>query len=234
MPAPPEEFFILAEEIGVAFDPGDVDRFSQYLERLLDANTRFNLTAIRDPDQAWTRHILDSLTLMPMLAALDAAEPIADVGSGGGAPGLVLAIALPELRFTLIESTGKKARFLEETADALGLSNVGILTSRAEDAGRDAALRDHYAAATARALGPLRVALELVMPLVRPGGVGLFIKGEKAQAEIRDATSALDRLRCSVADLVATPTGTIVVIEKEAPTPRDFPRRPGEPKRDPL
>ena len=234
MPAPPDRFFALADQIGVAFDAGDLDLFGRYLDLLLDANTRFNLTAIRDPDEAWVRHVLDSLTLLPTLSGLDADARIADVGSGGGAPGLPLAIALPNFRFTLIESTGKKARFLEETAHTLGLPNVRIVNARAETAGHDPDLRGRFAAATARALGPMRVALELVTPLLRPGGLALFIKGEKAPAEITAAAGALRRLRCAVLDVAPTPTGRIVVVEQRAPTPDAYPRRPGEPKRDPL
>lgn len=234
MPGPPQTFLDESAAIGVAFDDGDLDRFDRYLELLLDANTRFNLTAIREPDEAWRRHILDSLTLLPMLATLGAGESVVDVGSGGGAPGLPLAIALPELRFTLIESTGKKAVFLEETVSALGLANVSVVNRRAEDAGRSEAHRDRHAAATARALGPLRVSLELVLPLVRVGGLGLFIKGAKAEAEIAEAGGALKALGGAIIDVAPTPTGRIVVVEKQRPTDRRHPRRPGEPKRDPL
>ena len=234
MPGPPDRFLHLADEIGVAFDATDLDRFGHYLDLLLDATTRFNLTAIRDRGEAWVRHILDSLTLMPMLAALGAGDAVADVGSGGGAPGLVLAIALPDLRLTLIESTGKKARFLAETAEALALTNVTVVNQRAEDAGRDPSLRHAHAAAMARALGPLPIALELVMPLVRPGGVGLFIKGAKAEEEVDASARATRLLRAAVLETIPTPTGRIVIVEQEATTPGEYPRRPGEPKRSPL
>lgn len=234
MPGPPQAFLDESAAIGVEFDAGDLDRFGRYLDLLLDANTRFNLTAIRDPDEAWQRHILDSLTLLPLLASLDAGERVVDVGSGGGAPGLPLAIAMPDLRFTLVESTGKKAEFLKSASRELGLSNVSVVNARAEDAGRDGAHRDQFALATARALGPLRVALELVMPFVRPGGLGLFIKGAKAEEEIQEAKSALKALGSDVIDVAQTPTGRIVVVEKSRPTDRRYPRRPGEPKRDPL
>ncbi len=234
MPAPPQTFLEESAAIGVAFDDGDLDKLGRYLELLQEANTRFNLTSITDLDEAWRRHILDSMTLLPMLASMDAGETVVDVGSGGGAPGLPLAIALPELKFTLIESTGKKAGYLNETAQSLGLANVTVVNARAEDVGRDEAHRDHYAAATARALGPLRVSLELVMPLVRPGGLGLFIKGAKAAAELQEAKRALKLLGGAVIENSQTPTGRIVVVEKLHPTGSKYPRRPGEPKRDPL
>lgn len=234
MPKPPATFLESAESLGIAFDDGDLDRFGAYLDALLEANTRFNLTAIRDPDEAWTRHILDALTLLPLVSTLADGDRVADVGSGGGAPGIPLAIASPQLQFTLVESTGKKAAFLREVVVSLGLEHVAVVNDRAETVGRAPDRRDQHAAATARALGPLRTALELVMPLVRPGGIGLFVKGAKADEEIEASAKALRELRCDVVDVVQTPTGRIVVVEKTAPTPRTYPRRPGEPKREPL
>jgi len=231
---PPGSFLEKAEELGITFDEGDLERFGRYLSLLEEGNRRFNLTRITEPEAMWERHILDSLTLLPMLGELDAGERVADVGSGGGAPGLPLAIALPGLRFTLVESVGKKAGFLKETAAALGLSNVTVETRRVEDVGRDPAHRERYAAATARALGALRVAAEWVTPLVRVGGVALFIKGAKAGEEIEEARAALHRLHTPVAGVVETPTGKIVVLDKPRKTPGAYPRRAGDAKREPL
>ena len=117
---PPETFLNEAEALGIAFDPGDLERLGLYLALLLDANTRFNLTAVTDPHEAWMKHVFDSLTLLGPLTSAQAAR-IIDVGSGGGLPGMPLAIALPAVNMTLLEATGKKARFLEEAAGTLGL-----------------------------------------------------------------------------------------------------------------
>jgi len=231
---PPSSFLEEAEAIGVAFDRGDLDRLGRYLEMLLDANQRFNLTSIRDPDEAWRRHALDSLTLLPMLVEASGGVSAADVGSGGGAPGLILAIVMPEMRFTLIEATGKKATFLQSVIDELALSNARVANDRAEVVGHDAAHRERYDAVMARAIGRLNVALELTLPLVKVGGQALLIKGAQADEEIAEARGALDRLRAEVAGVVPSPTGRIVVIDKHGPTPGKHPRRPGEPKRAPL
>jgi 16S rRNA (guanine527-N7)-methyltransferase len=231
---PPASFLAAAEALGIAFEPGDVERLGRFLGLLLEANTRFNLTAVTDPREAWMRHVLDSLTLVPYLASLEAATAL-DVGSGGGLPGIPLAIVMPEIRFTLLEATGKKARFLDETARALALTNVTVVNERAETAARDASRhRERYDAAIARAVGRLPVLLELTLPFVRVGGVVLAVKGEKAAEEIGEARRALHLLHASVVAKDRTPTGTIVVIEKHRATPKAYPRRPGEPGRRAL
>lgn len=97
----------------IELDHGDEDKLATFLSHLLLVNQQFNLTAIKDPAEAWVKHIADSLSLLPFLAALDA-KNVADIGSGGGLPGIPLAIAMPNVSFTLIESTGKKARFLSK------------------------------------------------------------------------------------------------------------------------
>jgi 16S rRNA (guanine527-N7)-methyltransferase len=222
------------EALGIRLDEGDVARLGRYLAILLDANTRFNLTAITDPEEAWRKHILDSLTLMPYLASAEV-RGVIDVGAGGGVPGVPLAIVLPDLRVTLLEATGKKARFLEEVARLLQLRNVDVVNQRAETAAHDRRrFRERFDAALARALGPLAVVLELTLPFVRTGGFVFAVKGARAAEEVAAAKQALHRLHAEVADVAPTPTGRIVVIEKRRGTPRAYPRPPGEPKRKPI
>jgi 16S rRNA (guanine527-N7)-methyltransferase len=224
-----------------------------FLALLLDANRSFNLTAIRDPDEAWTRHILDSLTLLPLLADLEDGARIIDVGTGGGLPGIPLAIVLPRLRITLLEATGKKAAFLQRTIEQLGLANIEIVNERAERVGQDrggksrgsrgggvggsgvgGGYREAYDVVTARALGRLATGAELTVPLARVGGRVLLFKGRKADEELAEAASALHLLKAVHVGTHDTPTGRIVVLEKHARTPRMYPRRDGEPKRSPL
>ncbi len=221
-------------DLGIELDSGDLPRLQRFLQLLLERNEQFNLTAIRDENEAWERHILDSLTLIGPLAG-SGAETVADVGSGGGLPGIPLAICLPGVSFTLIEATGKKAAFLREAIETLGLTNARVVQERAETLGRDHhAFREQFDAVIARAVGPLRVLLELTAPLAKVGGFVLAVKGERADAELADARAALHALHAAHVQTLPTPTGRIVVIEKQRKTPRQYPRLPGEPKRKPL
>lgn len=234
LPAP-ELFLAAASERGIRFDEGEVERLGRYLAILLDANTRFNLTAIKDPAEAWEKHILDSLTLLAVLAELPEGARIADIGSGGGAPAIPLAIAMPGARFTLIESTAKKAEFLRACARDLGLTNVEVLCDRAETLGAHGSLlRAQFDAVTARAVGRLAILAELAVPLAKVGGLVALIKGQQADEELAEAKQALHLLHASHAGTLDTPTGRIVVLEKRRTTPIDYPRKPGEPARSPL
>lgn len=245
---PTTEFDQAVQSLGVELDPPDRERLSQYLELLYDANEVMNLTRV-PPESAWMRHIFDSLTLVPWLASMasdsaaaDATAPplrVLDVGSGGGLPGVVLAIVMPSLapgcEVTLLETTGKKARFLESCVRKLNLECTRVVNDRAEAAAHDRRKhREFYDAVVSRAVGAMPVLVELTLPFVRPGGFALYIKGEKAVAEVEEARHAIGLLGGAFVEATATPTGTIVRLEKGSRTPRVYPRTPGEPARCPL
>ncbi len=230
----PPDFDDAAAKLGIEFDEGDVLRLGRYLDLLLETNKQFNLTAIKEPEEAWTKHILDSLSLIPALAK-EAAEHVVDVGSGGGLPGIPLAITMPQITFTLVETTRKKAMFLSEVVEQLGLDNVTVIAERAENlATKDGGFRDIADAVIARAVGPLQVLLELTIPFAKVDGVVLAIKGERAPIEIEDARKALHVLKAEVESSERSSTGTVVVIRKKESTPKKYPRVAGEPKRLPI
>jgi 16S rRNA (guanine527-N7)-methyltransferase len=155
------------------------DRLARFLDLLMRWNMRINLVADRDPDVIRRRHIEDSLQLLPLLPAGD--EPVGDLDSGGGFPGLVLAMATAR-PVHLIESDRRKSAFLTEAAARLGLPHVQVHPDRIE-----AAQPPPLAAVTARALAPLDVLLGHASRLLAPGGTALFLKGRTAEAELTDA-----------------------------------------------
>jgi len=149
----------------------------QYLALLARWNRTYNLTAIRDPGEMVTLHLLDSLSMHPHVRGV---ATLADLGTGAGLPGIPLAIALPGLRVTLVESNGKKARFLREAVRTLGLANARVAESRAEALDESGA----YQAITARALATLGDILAVGGHLLAPGGRLLAMKGTRPDAEI--------------------------------------------------
>ena len=200
-----------------------LDRLALLVERV--CSTPVGVTAIRDPATAAARHVLDALAGLP---AIDAAPPgpLADVGSGGGLPGLVLGIVRPERELHLIEATARKAAFIAETAAALGV-DAHVHAERSEDVARGA-LRDACACVVARALAPPPIAVELCLPLCRPGGRLVLWSREEAGDELVFAAAAL-------AGEVLTPECPgVLVVGKVAATPERFPRRPGVAAKRPL
>ena len=230
----PENFEQLIADLGIEFDEGDMPQLSLYIDMLLETNKQFNLTAIKSAEEAWIRHILDSLSLIPILAK-EHVEHVVDVGSGGGLPGIPLAITMPEVTFTLVETTQKKAVFLSHVAKELGLENVTVISERAENlATKSGGFRDIADAVVARAVGPLNILLELTVPFAKVDGVVLTIKGERAPIEVEEARKALHVLKAEVTSSHRTTTGTILTIRKLEPTPNKYPRPAGEPKRLPI
>ncbi|MBX3355998.1 MAG: 16S rRNA (guanine(527)-N(7))-methyltransferase RsmG [Phycisphaeraceae bacterium] len=240
---PPDQAFEGAlAELGVELDSGDRARLGDYLALLYRENEVMNLTRV-PVEQAWMRHIFDSLTPVPWLASLaeEVGGPlkVLDVGSGGGLPGIPMAVALasiaPGSTVTLLETTAKKAAFLRRAVEALRLEGVSVDAQRAETAAHDRGRhREQHDVVVSRAVGAMPVLVELTLPFVRPGGMAIYIKGERAEAEVEEARFVIGHLGGAVAELRQTPTGTLVRLSKNARTPRTFPRLPGEPARRPL
>jgi 16S rRNA (guanine527-N7)-methyltransferase len=222
---------------GMPLSPAQLAQFAAYAAELRRWNERINLTAIADEEGIVTRHFLDSLRCALSWGASPAS--LVDVGAGAGFPGLPLKILRPTLRLTLVESIAKKAAFLEHMVDLLGLADVEIVDARAEAAGRDPAQRERYDVAVARAVAELRVLAEYCLPLCRVGGRFLAPKGAHIESEVQAALPAIERLggRLLAVETVQLPQlepRSLVVVEKVALTPAQYPRAPGTPAKRPL
>ncbi len=240
MPTPPPDFVRNdLTALGIDVTNAQLEQLAHFLDLLLDANEKVNLTSIRDRDEAWKRHIIDSLTSLPAFTALPEGRAI-DVGTGGGLPGLPLAIMCPHLSFTLADATGKKVRIVEQIATELGLAHVIAVQQRAEQLGQDPTHRQVYDIAVTRAIGPMNVLLEYCLPLVKVGGAVVAMKGPSVERELDEAGDALATLGAGNVEVIeAYPEDfgvntVIVLVAKERPTPKTYPRAPGVPKQSPL
>lgn len=219
---------------------GFADAAEAYVGLLLAANLRLNLTRVVEPDAVARLHLLDALAALPLL---DAAAPTStvDLGSGGGVPGIVLAIARPSVRWVLVESVAKKAAELHSFVEALRLPNVTVAATRAETLGRDTGHRERHDLVTARACASLPVLVEYALPLLRPGGTLIAWKGalNDDDLEVRSGRSAVEAVgggsvRIIDSGVAALGRHRFVVVEKGGPTPDRYPRRAGIPARRPL
>ncbi|GJM39841.1 MAG: ribosomal RNA small subunit methyltransferase G [Ardenticatenaceae bacterium] len=233
------QFAAWAREFGAKLTNEQVSQFVAYQALLLDWNERMNLTAVRDPENIRIRHFLDSLSCVQVTGDLNGRSLI-DIGTGAGFPGLPLKILFPQLRLTLVESIGKKGQFLQAVVNELGLSEVVILTERAELLGQSPQHREQYDWAIARAVAELRTLAEYLLPLCKVGGTMLAQKGESAQKEVIDAQKAiqlLGGLKPQLTDLYLPDRDQphyLIMIKKVGKTPGKYPRRVGMPSKRPL
>ncbi|GAB4453867.1 MAG: 16S rRNA (guanine(527)-N(7))-methyltransferase RsmG [Anaerolineae bacterium] len=229
-----------AAALGLTLTDAQLAAFDAYRRELLRWNEQVNLTRIVDPAEITSKHFLDSLSVWVALRQLPGAKRVIDVGSGAGFPGLPLKIALPHLQVTLLESTGKKTKFLQHVVQLLDLRGVTILTARAEEAGRQPAHRGQYDVAVARAVAALPVLAEYLLPLVRVGGRAIAQKGQAPADELRAAANALGILGGkALPPLPVSVPGLegerhLIVLEKVKPTPPQYPRRAGTPAKKPI
>jgi 16S rRNA (guanine527-N7)-methyltransferase len=199
---------------------------------------RASVSSATEPDRAWRVHVADSLTGLEF-TQLRGASRIADIGSGAGFPGLVLAVALPNARVDLIESVGRKCAFIQRAIDDAGIANARVINARSEDlAAADG--REAYAAVTARAVGRLSTLAELASPLLEADGALVAWKGKRDPDEEAQLESAAEALAMRPEEIrhVGPSAGSdhrhLHLIRKSGPTPQKLPRRPGMAKKRPY
>lgn len=198
---------------------------------------RASVSSVTDPQRAWRVHVADSLTGL-QFETLAKASTIADVGSGAGFPGLVLAVALPGAQVDLIESVGRKCDFIQRAIDDAGIVNARVINARSEDLAAGEG-REAYTAVTARAVGRLSTLAELASPLLADGGVLVAWKGKcdpEEEAQLESAAELLamrpEEIR-HVGPFAGSDHRHLHLIRKSGPTPADLPRRPGMAKKRP-
>lgn len=224
-----------ARECALPVDEDMAARMERFWTYLKEINQSMNLTAVTSDEEAVERHFIDSLTPVAQ-GLMPAGARLLDLGSGAGFPGIPLAIARPDMDITLMDSLGKRVNFLNEAARRVDL-RVKAVHARAEEAARGD-MRESFDIVTARAVARLGVLCELALPFVKVGGALIAYKGPAAAEELAEAENAMRRLGGGAARIV--PCGLpgrdaqLVVVRKLAPTPRSFPRRPGEAARKPL
>lgn len=207
-----------------------------FVDLLWKENQRMNLTGYQTKEEIIRELILDALSALPFLKG----NKIIDVGTGGGIPGIPIWIACPHLSVTLLESHRKKIQFLQRVIRELSLLGVSPQHGRSEELAQQENLREKFDTATAKALAPLAVALELTIPFIRVGGRGLYYKGKGYSEDLLKARKALQILSCVVEEVVEVPIPFrdrktyLVVVRKEAATLPHFPRKVGLPQRKPL
>jgi 16S rRNA (guanine527-N7)-methyltransferase len=226
-------------DAGCTLDEGQLRGLTRYIELLARDRQRFDLTGIRRDDELVRRMVGESLKLLRIIErdGLPAGTELADVGSGGGVPGIPIAIARPDVRVALIESRTSKAGWLETAVAELGLQIV-VVPSPAEVAGRQPQHRQHYEVVVARAVATLPALLELTMPLLRVGGRVYAAKGSRLDQEIELASPALDQLSAEI--MSKHPIGddpnapVVLVVRKVKPTAQRFPRSSAALRKRPL
>ncbi|MBQ8574844.1 MAG: 16S rRNA (guanine(527)-N(7))-methyltransferase RsmG [Clostridia bacterium] len=226
-----------AAKIGIELDETALARLNKYAEMIVETNKTLNLTAITEPDEMLYKHFVDSLSLLTVIDLKEGAKVI-DVGTGAGFPGVVLLIARPDIKITLMDGTNKRLNFIQSVLDEIGL-NAEILHSRAELAGKDKAYREKYDFVTARAVANMNTLSEYCLPFVKVGGVFAPMKAAKADEELDSAKGAIKLLGGEIdkvchLNIENCGERCIIITKKISQTPPKYPRASAQISKKPL
>jgi len=231
-----------AIKLGLELTSGQLEQFQLFYQELVDWNRRMNLTAITDYEEVQVKHFLDSLTVTLAIGPPESGRGyrVIDVGTGAGLPGIPLKIIWPEIRLVLLDATARKAKFLYHLKEKLGLDDTEIVVGRAEEIAHQKEYRDEFDVALSRGVARLPTLIELTLPFCTVGGCLIAHRKGDAESEIARAGKAISTLGGNLRELKSvtlndfTDDRYLLVIDKIAPTPEKYPRRPGMPAKRPL
>ena len=227
------------EEMNIAWNNDKAAKYEKYMYNILELNKSINLTTITDRDEFILKHYVDSITCANSDEFLEA-NSIIDVGTGGGFPGVPLAIAFPEKKFTLIDSLNKRVKIINDFCSKLGIKNVKAIHGRAEELGRQNNLRESFDLCISRAVANMSTLSEYCLPFVKIGGTFIAYKGPNCREEIENAELAMEKLGGEVYGVFYNELEgfefdhVLVYIDKINFTPKKFPRKAGTPAKEPL
>lgn len=224
-------------ELDIELSDIQLEQFYIYMNMLIEWNKVMNLTAITEPKEIIVKHFIDSLTI---LEKFEKDSKIIDVGTGAGFPGIPIKIAYPETKIILLDSLNKRIKFLNEVITKLELKNINAVHGRAEEYGKNKDYREKFEIAVARAVAPLNVLLEYLMPFIKVNGKCICMKGANSAEEVKNSTNAINILG---GELIETPEffipntdikRKIIEIKKIKSIEEKYPRKAGIPNKEPL
>lgn len=227
-----------AREIGIIIDKEKVEQFISYYYLLIEENKKYNLTSIVNERDVALKHFVDSMACVNVYNF--SGKKVADIGTGAGFPGIPLKILNRDMKLLLTDSVSKKIAFVRKVVERLGLEEVEMLQERAEDIGRQEKYREKFDLVVSRAVASMNVLLEYCLPLVKPGGSFLAMKGPGVGEEILNAGNALEKLGGKIIESrqirlpISGDERNLVMVKKITPTPAPYPRRAGIPAKRPL
>ena len=226
-----------AGKLNIELTNKQLEKFYSYMELLLEWNEKINLTAITNEEDIIKKHFIDSLTISKYI---EGNEKIIDVGTGAGFPGIPLKIVKENNEVILLDALKKRLKFLEEVIEKNNLMNIETIHYRAEEAGKDNKYREKFDIATSRAVAPLNILLEYLLPLIRVDGKCICMKGSNIKEEIEQSKNAIQILGGEIEKIEefelpdSDITRTTIIVRKIANTPNKYPRKAGTPSKEPI
>lgn len=227
------------EQLNIPYTEETLEKYRLYMEGIIEWNEKVNLTSITDKDEFIKLHFIDSIMSVPT-EEFQNAKKIIDVGTGGGFPGIPLALAAPDKEFVLMDSLNKRIKIINQLCEDIGITNVTAVHARAEELAKNKAHRQKYDLCVSRAVANLSTLSEYCLPFIKQGGWFLSYKGPDTDKELTDAKKAIKILggqidREELASLESSGLEhKIIFIKKVKDTPAKYPRKAGTPSKDPL